>query len=643
MLKHGTVLILSSVVALLVSTGSAWAADKTTKYRVYQDDTLLTETADYKSAETYARGFASSHVEEIGTRKWVWHNYPRYKVYQNGNSSSQWEFATLDAAVREASRWGHASVRDLQSGGWVWNNYPKYRLYQGDATLSGWEFATLNQAIAEAGKWSNAHIIDLSDNRWVWDNLTAAQKSANRSGSQVYQVYQGVYSGPDWKFAYLEDAVNEAFKWSNSTVVNTATGKQVFSTVKPYSVSQFGTFLASFVDINDAIGYAQQFDHTTITDANAPTSAGQRKPIWTNYPYYQVYQNNSWIADFSSVTNAVNYALGYANASIRKVDDNDKIWDNLRNLQFWGWNGSSADKTIRSQVGNTKGLDVVSPTYFQLADASGGLTDTSNKETVAWLKQQGYIVYPLVSNQFNSTLTSQFFANNTAVTAFIDALTEKAATLGVEGINVDFESVAGKDRAAMTRFMQQLTTAAHAKGLTISIDLPRGSVKWNDKGAFDHEKLAQIVDYIVTMTYDQFWSTSPNAGSVAGLQWVEEGVQEFLSYGIPREKLIMGIPFYVREWKLNADGSVASNRALLMKDVPTLLASKKATLTFDSQFNQYKAEYTQDGSKYVLWVESEDTVKARLDIAKKYELAGVAAWRLGYDSAELWNMMLQEK
>lgn len=637
-MKRNTVLVISILALLLTSSGTALAADKTSKYRVYQDDRILVETSDYSSAENYAKQFTSTHVEEISTRKWLWNNYPRYKMYQNGVSSSAWEFATLDQAIREASNWGHASIRDLRSDGWVWNNYPQYRLYQGDITLDSWEFATLAQAKAEGAKWGNVHIIDLRDHQWIWDNIPESSKSELRAGPKVYQVYQGKSTQDSWSFAYLEDAVREAAAWGNSSVVRSDKNNQtILSNEKMYKVYQYSSLLNSFLSLDDAIAYAKSFDHTRITKNDSP------KDIWTNYPYYQVFQNDKWISDSSILPDAVNYALSFSNASIRLLDDSYKVWDNFRMLQFWGWNGSSNNDTIRAHVNNTVGLDVVSPTYFTLADASGTLTDTSNKDTVAWLKAQNVRVYPLINNQFDAALTTKFLASPEAQKKFIQALVSKGAQLGVEGLNIDFESVAGKDRAPFTAFVKNLTAAAHAEGLKISIDLPRGSVKWNAQTAYDHEKLGETVDYIITMTYDQNWRTGPEAGSVAGLQWVEEGVQEFLSYGIPRDKLIMGIPFYVREWQIDESGQLVDNRALLMKDLPALIKSKKATQTWDDKFGQYRVEYEQDGNKRVFWLEDEATVKARLDIAKKYDLGGVAAWRLGYDSADLWKMMIQEK
>lgn len=631
-------ILAGTIIVCLCTPLSAMAAgtamDKTTKYRVYQNNLTLMEFSDYKQAEAFAKGFGNSHVEEIGTRKWLWNNFPRYQVFQLDASLPGWTFATLDQAIAEASKWSYASIRDLQSSGWVWNNYPRYRVYQGDITLDEWTFTTLNQAMAEAKKWGGAHIIDLSNNRWVWDNLPAAEKTALRTGVVSYKVYQGKYSADNWQFAYLEDAINEALNWGGSTVMNVGSKQVVYSNNKPYQVFQNDKFLMDFISLDEAVNYAGLWWHSSIQF--------EGRKIWNNIPSYQVYQSTKSIGEFSTIPEALNYSTQYSNSSI-EIQDHTKIWDNFRKLQVWGWNGSSANDTIKSHVTGTVGLDVDSPTYFQLADADGNLTDTSNKDTVAWLKSQGLTVYPLVSNQFNAELTTAFLANSAAQSKFIQTLVNRSADLGVDGINVDFESLAGKDRAGFTTFMQNLTNAAHQKGLIISIDLSRGSVKWNALTAFDHEKLGSIVDYIAIMAYDQFWKGSTSAGSVSGLPWTEDGIKEFLSYGIPRDKIILGIPYYVREWKIDGAGKLDSNRTVLMKDIPALIDSKKATLTWDNEFKQYRVDYQENGFKYVFWLENEDTIKARLDIAKKYDIAGVAAWRLGYDTPDLWKMILQNK
>ncbi|RTE11089.1 glycosyl hydrolase family 18 protein [Paenibacillus whitsoniae] len=638
-MKMGKWLLSGTLLLAVTLPSTAYAAsspqvDKTTKYRVYQYNQVLMEFASYNEAQAYAKWFSNAHVEEIATRQWLWNNFPRYQVFQGDVTLPEWQFPTLDAAIAEAKKWSNASVRDLQSTGWVWNNYARYQLYQGDITMDAWKFGTLAEAVAEAKKWGNAHIIDLNSNAWIWDNLSASEKAAAKSGPPIYKVYQGTFSADNWSFASLEDAVGEAIKWSNSTVVNTQTKQTVYSNLKSYKVYQNDAFLQDFISLDDAIGYARLWGHSSIVK--------EGRQIWNNYASYQVYQSTNLIGEYNTLDGALAYAKQYSNASIQTLQHR-MLWDNFKKLQVWGWNGLSGSDAIKAQVGNTLGLDVDSPSYFELADANGNLKDSSNADTVKWLQKSGYTVYPLVSNQFNAALTTQFLANSTAQDTFIAKLVDRSVQLGVPGINVDFESLAGSDRNAFTAFIAKLTTAAHAKGLVISMDLPRGSVKWNQLTAYDHEKLGALVDYMVIMAYDQYYRGSTSAGSVSGLPWTDGGIQEFLSYGIPRDKIILGIPYYVREWQLDASGALVSNRTVLMKDIPALIAAKKATQTWDNEFGQYRVSYQENGSTYVFWLEDASTVAARMALAKKYDIAGVAAWRLGYDQKDLWTTVLQNK
>jgi spore germination protein YaaH len=631
---------LLAVVLLLqwVAPAAVHAADQTTKYRLYEENKVIKEYTSLDKAIADGKKLRNSHVELISNRNWAWDNLPKYRVYQYETSLPEWQFATLPEAEKIAKQFANSSIRDLNGDGWVWSNYAagktQYKLHQGEVSLPEWTFNDLESAQKEAKKWANVHIINLSTNQWEWDNIKPERKEELRAGDILYQIYIGEVAQENLRYAYLEDAISKSLEIDNSTIINLKTRKFVYSNIRPYEVLQNNKVIQGFTNLNDAIAYAKKWAHATIKWKN--------REIWSNYPFYQVYQHDLLIKEFKNVKDAVAYATGYSNASVVTLE-NEILWDNKRLLQFWSWNGSSNPDTIRTHVTGTMGLDVVSPTWFELQSADGTLKDASDKATANWLKEQKYAVHPLVHNQFDSSLTSAFLKDTKAQTKFITALVNKSADLGVTGINLDFESLSGKDRDAYTNFVRNLTAAAHAKNLTVSIDLPRGSVKWNHLTAFDHEKLAGIVDYIITMTYDQYYSGSPDPGSVAGLQWTEEGIVEFLSYGIPRDKLIMGIPFYVRDWKLDSQGKLAGNRALLMRNIPDLLATKQTTMVWDEQFKQYKVTYQEDGYTRVFWLEDEKTVEERLKLAKKYDIAGVAAWRMGHEYASIWETMLKNK
>lgn len=633
-LKLMTVSLVVVLVMAFIQPMSTFAAeDRTTQYRVYQNTNLLQEFVNLQDAIQYAKKYANSYVEEIGTRNWVWSQFPKYEVYQYDQPLKK--FFTLEDAIQEAQKWDHASIRQIESGGWVWDNYPKYQLYQGEFTQASWQFATLAEAQEEAKHWASAHIIDLETKKWVWDNITEEKKEEYRQRDQVYKVYQRDYSKDEWEFAYLEDAIQEAQRWAHSYIVNTAKDNlKVYSNENIYTVYQNNNELKSFKGLEAAIAYAKKW-------ANGKVML-DGKMIWNNLNYYIVYQYGEKVDDFQTLQEAVTFAASLPQSVIQTMYGLT-IWDNSLGLKVWAWNGSMTDENVKKVVSATQGLDVNSPTWFKLLDANGNVEDTSSQALTDWLQNRDIEVHPLVHNQFDSSLTTAFLANADARANFIRTIVERCAELGVEGINLDFEAMKGSDRDAYTNFVQEFATAAHEKGLILSIDLPRGSVNWNHLTAYDHAELAKIVDYIVIMTYDQYYSGSTEAGSVAGLDWTEGGVKEFLSYGIPREKLIMGMPFYIRQWKFDDTGQLIGNNAIYSYSVQSIMEQYEVEQTWDDRFGQYRMEYVKDGVTHVFWLEDAETVKARLQIAKNYKLAGVSAWRLGQEDPSFWDTIVAEK
>lgn len=618
-------------VLLFFQTGvpaMAASPDLTTKFRVYQNSNQLKEFANKQEAIAYAKRWANSYVEEIGTRKWVFSQFPKYRVYEK--SKPRQTYFTLEQAIAEAGKLTNASIRHIESGGWVWHNYPRYKLYQGTFTQESWEFATLDEAKQEAKRWANSNIIDMETNRWVWDNIPAEKKEEYRKRENTLKVYQGKYSTSDWEFAYMEDAVKEALRWEHSYIVRMSDNQKVFSNEHRFTVYQYNTKLKQFVGLDAAIAYAKRWDHARIQ------FDGQ--DIWNNYPYYVVYQHDNKLKDFNELDEAMDYALSLQQTVVKTIDGST-VWDNSTGLLYWAWNGSMTDNNVKEVVGRTHALDVNSPTWFSLLDASGNVEDKSSPALVKWLRDRDIDVHPLVHNQFNSDLTSAFLADEKAQQKFIRTIVDKSAELGVQGINLDFESLKASDRDKFTKFVKTFAEAAHAKNLVFSIDLPRGSIRWNHLTAFDHAELHKYVDYIMIMTYDQYYSGSDTPGSVAGMDWVAEGVEEFLSYGIPRDKLVMGIPFYIRQWKLDANGKLAGTQAIYSRTVGELLASVAYEKKWDERFGQYRIEYKKDGFTYVFWLEDDETVTARIEIAKKYSLAGIAAWRLGQEPDSFWDQL----
>jgi len=606
-----------------------------TLYRVYQNDKPLKEFAKESQAIAYAKYYSYSHVEKISNREWIWHNFPKYKVYIDGVSQTKLEFATLAEAKKAASSHINAYVRDLEDIGWAYENFANYQLYQGDKTYDNWQFYSLEAAQKEAKKWTNAHIINVNTKQWTWDNLTAAMVKEQREGKAKYSIYKdGELAAGSKAYAFLKDAIEAANKLSNSEVINTDTRKSVHQNLLNYEVYSQGKIVKHHSTLDAAVKTAKGLYSAEVKQGS--------KLLWSSVQYLSVYQGDRLVKSFHSLNGALAYAKSLSNSSIQNQDGR-KLWSTAKDFVYMGWNGSSSTTTIQSHISNTQGLDIDSPTWYYVDNATGALNSNVNAALVTEMKAKGIDIIPLVHNQFDKELTSKFLADAKAQDRFIQALIDSLITIKVKGLNLDFENVAASDRNAFTSFVEKLTNAAHAKKLTVSIDLMRGDVRWNHQTAYDHEAIGRIVDTVIIMAYDEHWTGSDTAGSVGGIDWVEEGIKQYLEYGIPRNKLILGIPFYSREWRIDSNGKLVDNRTVLMKDIDSVIASNKATRTFDEKAGQYKYTYQKDGYTHVFWAETTDSVLARVGLAKKYDLAGVAAWRLGYEDSSLWEAMLKMK
>jgi len=161
---------------------------------------------------------------------------------------------------------------------------------------------------------------------------------------------------------------------------------------------------------------------------------------------------------------------------------------------------------------------------------------------------------------------------------------------------------------------------------------------------YDRAALGDVVDYLILMTYDEHWSSSPIAGSVASLPWVEKGVLGLLE-DVPKEKLVLGVPFYTRLWieTENKDGSTnVKSEALSMESAESLIQKNKAKVTYDEAAGQRYAYWEDGNTTKEIWLENEESMRQRAQLVDKYKLAGIASWRRGFEKDEIWQVIAEE-
>ncbi|WP_411503440.1 glycosyl hydrolase family 18 protein [Brevibacillus centrosporus] len=317
------------------------------------------------------------------------------------------------------------------------------------------------------------------------------------------------------------------------------------------------------------------------------------------------------------------------------------VWKPLGQKINLVWEQVTSKNPNVSDIGPMKGVNVVSPTWFEMKDAEGTLQNKADPAYVKWAHQRGYQVWGLVTNGFNPDWTKSVLSSYDKREKLIAQLIHYANLYDLDGINIDFENVYLDEKQKLVQFVRELTPYLHEQGLTVSIDVTIKSTAETWSMFLDRKALAEVVDYMAVMTYDEHWASSPKAGSVASLPWVENGLQGVLEE-VPHQKLLLGVPFYTRLWTetKQADGSVkVSSKALSMPRALEWIEERKLTPILDEASGQNYVQYQdpKDGNTYKMWLEDVTSIEKRMAIVHKYNLAGVASWRRGYEVPEIWK------
>jgi len=304
------------------------------------------------------------------------------------------------------------------------------------------------------------------------------------------------------------------------------------------------------------------------------------------------------------------------------------------------WEQVTGRTTPVESIGPMPGINVVSPTWFHLRDEEGDLRNLADLSYVKWAHEQGYQVWALFSNNFDRDLTASVLRSSQRRERVAEQLLAYAQLYHLDGINVDFENMHLQDRDNFTQFIRELAPLAREQGLVLSVDVTFKSSNINWSMIYDRKALAESADYVIVMAYDEHWGTSPVAGSVASLPWVERGLKEILKE-VPPEKLLLGIPFYTRLWEieyLEGGGEKVSSRAYGMERIRAIIKEEGAQVEFCAESGQNVADYYKGGKYYKVWLEDLTSLEKRLSLLEKYHLAGFAAWRRGFESEEVWEL-----
>lgn len=322
----------------------------------------------------------------------------------------------------------------------------------------------------------------------------------------------------------------------------------------------------------------------------------------------------------------------------------------------------SANTNIASVLSSTKGVNVISPTWFYLNDNNGNLANLASLDYVNYCHSQGVEVWALVSNLENKDADSAEVLTHTSKRQnLVNQIVSMAIQYNLDGINLDFESLnQSKVWDAYIEFVRELSIKCANNGIVLSID---NYVPTSYTAFYNRAEQANFADYVVIMGYDEHYAGG-DAGSVSSIGWVKQGVADTLAE-VPADQVILGMPFYTRVWQLTKNTSSkdstdsednndtkdndntsdsdydVSSKIYGMRAADALLADNGVTKTWDKESGQNYAEFASGDSTFKVWLEDASSTEERLKVMQDNKLAGASFWKLGFETSDVWNTIIK--
>lgn len=314
------------------------------------------------------------------------------------------------------------------------------------------------------------------------------------------------------------------------------------------------------------------------------------------------------------------------------------VRDKKINLAWHQSTSLEANAKITEVLAGTSGINVISPTWFALSDNNGNFTSLGEKWYVDTLHGMGIEVWGLISNFEKDVDTAEVLCYTSKRQYLIRNLIEQSKVLGLDGINLDFEQISVDYGEDYIQFVRELSVACRLNNLVLSVDnyVPTGYT-----AHYNRKEQGVFVDYVIIMGYDEHYSGSETAGSVASIGFVKDGIEMTLQE-VPAEKTINAIPFYTRIWKevLTGDGVVeVSSEAAGMQRIENLLNELNVEAGWNEECAQFYAEYELEGATYKIWLENEISIEEKMKLIQENNLAGVAEWKLGFQKNTVWDVI----
>lgn len=354
--------------------------------------------------------------------------------------------------------------------------------------------------------------------------------------------------------------------------------------------------------------------------------------------YVDSLKHNRWykVKTDSGKIGYIEKAAVTLNKENNEENENNNNNVNEKMIMFWQY-GSDLEK-LGDKI---DGVNVVMPTWYSLEGESGAITIKYDKDYYKKAKENGYQIWPIITNSFDSEdingkeITSKIVNSEREREELIRNIVGIIQDNKLDGINIDFENMKEEDKYLYTQFLRELYPVVKSVGAKLSVDVYFTSY-------IDRKGVGKACDYLIFMGYDQRGEWSKEAGSISEIAWTEGRIESLINDSdVDPSKIILGVPFYTRLWKINSDGTFSTN-VYSMNNSNEFIEKYGLTPTVDEVSGQNYVETKQDDITYKLWIEDAYSMGKRAELVNKYNLGGITAWQKGFETDDIWQV-LKEK
>lgn len=311
------------------------------------------------------------------------------------------------------------------------------------------------------------------------------------------------------------------------------------------------------------------------------------------------------------------------------------LLDEKINLVWHQVTNQAANSGLNSLIANTKGVNVVAPTWFGTSDNHGNIFSYADDDYVRRAHSLGLQVWGLCDDFSPDMKIGKVLGTTTRRQKLAKNLVAEAIRHSLDGINIDFEHVRKESADDFIQFIREIGIMCRNNGLVLSID---NYPPTDYSEYYNRTEQAAVADYVITMSYDEYNNASETAGPVSSITYVKDSTTNTVAQ-VPAEQTIIALPFYSRLWKETTKGGETklTSEALSMASAKETADDAGSKVRWDEQTMMNYTEYKKGKVLYKIWIEDKKSLEEKLKVVAGGNVAGVAFWKLGLESEDVWN------